>query len=56
MQDVIEELIRGVGYFALRLVTFGRYRGGRDSRLAEGAIGFALVCAVSYVIYAAGAG
>ena len=46
MQLVIEELIRGVGYVALRLVTVGRYRGGEDSHLAEGAIGFALVVVV----------
>jgi hypothetical protein len=55
MQLVIEELIRGVGYVALRLVTVGRYRGGEDSRLAEGAIGFALVVVVAYVVYAAAA-
>ena len=52
MQGVIEELIRGVGYVALRVVTVGRYRGGEDSRLAEGAIGFALVVAVAFFIYA----
>ena len=51
MQDVIEELIRGIGYFALRLVTLGRYRGGCDSRLAEGAIGFGLVVVAAYLIY-----
>lgn len=55
VQGVIEELIRGVGYVALRLVTVGRYRGGEDSRLAEGAIGFALVVVVAYVVYAAAA-
>jgi hypothetical protein len=56
MQDIIEDLIRGVGYFALRLMTFGRYRGGDDSRLAEGAIGFGLVLGFIYLIYAIGAG
>jgi hypothetical protein len=55
VQGVIEELIRGVGYVVLRLLTVGRYRGGEDSRLAEGAIGFALVVVVAYLIYAAGA-
>jgi hypothetical protein len=54
VQAVIEEVIRGVGYLALRLVTVGRYRGGEDSRLAEGAIGFGLVVAVAYLIYAVG--
>jgi hypothetical protein len=52
MQSIIEELIRGVGYFALRLVTFGRYRSGEDSRLAEGAIGFGLVIVAAFLIYA----
>ena len=56
MQYIVEELVRGVGYVALRLLTFGRYRGTADSRLAEGAIGFGLVCVAAYVIYAAGAG
>ena len=55
MQGIIEELIRGVGYAALRLVTVGRYRGGDDSRLAEGAIGFGLVVVVAYVVYVLGA-
>jgi len=52
LQGVIEELIRGVGYAALRLVTVGRYRGGEDSRLVEGAIGFGLVVVVAWIIYA----
>jgi hypothetical protein len=53
MQDVIEELIRGVGYLALRLVTLGRYHGGRaGDRLPEGALGFVLVVALVYAAYA----
>ena len=52
MQSIIEELIRGTGYFALRLVTLGRYRSSEDSRLAEGAIGFGLVCGIAYVMVA----
>ncbi len=56
MQTIIEELIRGTGYFALRLVTLGRYRSSCDSRLAEGAIGFGLVVFVGYVIVAIGRG
>ena len=55
MQELIEELIRGIGYGALRLVTLGRYKGGRDAdRLAEGAIGFALVLGAALIIYAVG--
>ena len=56
MQELIEEMIRGVGYLALRLVTFGRYRGGSDSRLAEGAIGFGLVVVGGHLIYTVRAG
>lgn len=56
MQELIEEMIRGFGYLALRFVTFGRYRGGSDSRLAEGAIGFGLVVVAAYLIYAVRAG
>lgn len=53
MQDIIEELIRWVGYVALRVVTFGRYRGGgRDDRLPEGAVGLGVLVAVTYVSYA----
>jgi hypothetical protein len=55
VQGVIEELIRGVGYIALRLLTVGRYRGEEDSRLAEGAIGFGLVVVVAYLVYAVAA-
>lgn len=56
MQDLIEEMIRGVGYLSLRVVTLGRYRGGSDSRLAEGAIGFGLVVVAAYLVYAVLAG
>lgn len=52
MQDLIEELIRGAGYLALKVVAAGRYRGDADSRLAEGAIGFGLVVLVAYIVYA----
>jgi len=54
MQDVIEELIRAIGYGALRLVTLGRYRSEAHSGLAEGAIGFGLVVLVAYAVYAVG--
>ena len=53
MQELIEESIRGIGYGALRLITLGRYKGGRDAdRLAEGAIGFALVLGAAWRVYA----
>ena len=53
MQELIEEAIRWVGYLSLRVITLGRYvGGGSKDRLSEGAIGFALVALVSYVIVA----
>lgn len=53
MQDTIEEVIRLLGYLTLRVVTLGRYRGGRSSdRLPEGAIGFAVVAGLFWLTYA----
>ena len=53
MQGVIEELVRWFGYAALRVLTFGRYRGGtEEDRVAEGAIGLAIVLLIAYVVYA----
>ena len=53
MQTIIEEVIRWLGYAALRVVTLGRYRGGReDDRLPEGALGFGVIVVVASVIYA----
>ena len=53
MQSIIEELIRGVGFFALRLVSLGRYRGGGESdRVPEGAIGLCLLMMFAYLAYA----
>jgi hypothetical protein len=55
MQELIEELIRALGYAALWMVTLGRYRGGGEkNRLAEGAIGFGIILAIASVVYAPG--
>ena len=52
MQSLIEDVIRWFGYYALRLVTWGRYSGGREGdRLAEGAIGFGILTATTYAAY-----
>ena len=52
MQELIEELIRGIGYLALKLVTGGRYAGGgAGDRLREGALGLVLVAASFYIAY-----
>lgn len=55
VQDIIEELIRGTGHIALRIITVGRYRSSPESRLAEGAIGFGLIALVAYILFTAGA-
>ena len=53
MQDVIEDIIRWLGWAALKLLTVGRYRGGQPAdTLAEGAIGFGLIVAVAILAYA----
>ncbi len=53
MQDIIEELIRWVGYAGLRLVTLGRYRGGTmTDRLLEGAVGLGIVVGLTCLTYA----
>jgi hypothetical protein len=52
MQEVVEELIRWIGYAALRVVTLGRYRGGTmNDRLPEGAAGLGVIMAVIYFTY-----
>ena len=49
MQDVLEELIRWLGYLTRRLVTFGRYTGGSSGdRLRDGAFGLALIAVPTY--------
>lgn len=51
MQDLIEELIRWLGYVALKLLTLGRYRRDPSDSLAEGAVGFGVVVAIAVLIY-----
>ena len=46
MQQVIEEIIRWLGWSALKLMTFGRYKGGGPSDVvAEGGVGLAIIAA-----------
>lgn len=53
MEILIEELIRGLGYVALWLVSAGRYRGGSAGyRLREVALGLVLVGLGVYATYA----
>lgn len=53
MQDIIEELLRLVGYATLKIGTLGRYRGGdQHGRLPEGAIGLGVLVGLGYLSYA----
>lgn len=50
-QSAIEATIRAIGCMALFVATAGRYRGPKKGGLLlEGALGFAVVVAVSYVL------
>jgi hypothetical protein len=51
MQTLLEDLIQGVGWLMLKVVTGGRYRSAPDSRLFEGTLGFALVLVIAAGIY-----
>ena len=56
MQELIEEVIRGIGYLTLKLATLGRYAGGSNGdRLREGALGLVLVALGFYIAYSLGA-
>ena len=51
MQELIGELVRWLGYLALRVVTLGRYAGGTSGdELREGAFGLVLIALVTYVL------
>jgi hypothetical protein len=50
MQELIGDVIRAIGWGALRFVSIGRYRGGESDRLSEGAVGFALVVLAIYLV------
>jgi hypothetical protein len=53
VQELLEVLIRGVGWTVLKVVTLGRYRSaGRDALLFEGAIGLVAVGALLWATYA----
>ena len=50
MQEIIEEVIRGIGYLSFKLVTRGRYTGrSSGDRLREIAFGLALIAFGTYL-------
>jgi hypothetical protein len=50
-QDVVNDLVRGVGYGVLKLVTAGKYRSGDTGLLLEGCLGLLLVAALFFFLY-----
>ena len=53
MQQIIEEVVRWLGFAILRAATLGRYRGGKDTdRLSEGAIGLGAVIGTAFLVFA----
>ena len=48
----VEEVVRGIGWTMLKLVTFGRYKSeGSNAVMVEGALGLGLVAAVMWIVY-----
>jgi hypothetical protein len=52
MQDLIETIIRSVGWLLLKVVTFGHYHSdGQSAVIVEGAVGLLSIAAVLWVVY-----
>lgn len=52
MQDLIETLVRSIGWLLLKIVTFGRYRNDRASdAVVEAAVGLVSIGAVMWLAY-----
>jgi hypothetical protein len=47
---VVEDVVRGVGYGVLKLVTFGAYRSGGNGLLLEGCVGVLLLATLFFVL------
>lgn len=50
-QALVEDLVRGVGYSVLKVVTAGTYRSGGNGLLLEGCTGLLVVAAFFYFFY-----
>ena len=52
MQEIIEEIIRGVGWVALKLISFGKHKSDHvGARLVEGALGLGIIAAGMWLAY-----
>jgi hypothetical protein len=47
---VVEDVVRGVGYGVLKLVTCGTYRSGGNGLLLEGCVGLLLLATLFFVL------
>ncbi len=50
-QALVEDLVRGVGYGVLKLVTAGTYQSGDNGLFLEGVTGLMVVAALFYLLY-----
>jgi hypothetical protein len=50
-QSLVEDIVRGVGFGALKLVTAGRYRSGDNGLVLEGCTGLLIVSAFFFSVY-----
>ena len=50
-QFLVEDLVRGVGFGVLKLVTAGAYRSGGNGLLLEGCTGLLAVASFFYFLY-----
>ena len=53
VQGLVEDLIRGLGWASLKILTAGRYKSASDSAayLFEGALGLLIVACVVVAVY-----
>jgi hypothetical protein len=51
VQDIIEEVIRALGFVVLRILTFGRYsKPDPEHRHVEGAVGLLAIALVAWLV------
>ena len=52
MQEIIEEVIRGVGWAVLKLISFGKHKSDNvGARVVEGALGLGLIAGGMWLVY-----
>jgi hypothetical protein len=52
VQAILEEVIRGVGWAMLKLISFGRHKSDNvGAPVVEGALGLVLIAAATWLVY-----